>query len=403
MRDPNERELPSVTVGSKRVRRSGREYRYVELRWFDPDGKRKSQALGREGELSDRRIEKARRKKAIELAGTSDRPIEKLSRPRLRGHMARYVVSRRRELRPGTLLLHRQSMRYLRKFFALRQLRDPELTAVTRVQARDFATELSAGRLSRKGLAGDTVAMHVRNVRTLFQMAVDDELLVRNPFDRVAGSAGTAERDWRYVDDADAQRLMEACFGSEWELLFGLCRWAGLRRGEALHLRWTNVDFENRRLTVIASESDDWRPKDAQARKVPMAARLVNLLTQALLRLAGDGEQFVIPRGSIVEQNISRDFAVICRRAKVSVYRKPLHSMRKSCITDWAGRFAMHEVKEWAGHASIATTQKYYLKVSERAYRDAAAMELPSDVVRGVSCVKIASDRVQDGSGTGSR
>jgi integrase len=41
-----------------------------------------------------------------------------------------------------------------------------------------------------------------------------------------------------------------------------------------------------------------------------------------------------------------------------------MHSLRKSCITDWAnGGVAPKSVQEWAGHADIRTTMAYYAKV----------------------------------------
>ena len=41
-----------------------------------------------------------------------------------------------------------------------------------------------------------------------------------------------------------------------------------------------------------------------------------------------------------------------------------MHSLRKSCITDWAASgVAPKSVQEWAGHADIRTTMAYYAKV----------------------------------------
>ena len=78
-------------------------------------------------------------------------------------------------------------------------------------------------------------------------------------------------------------------------------------------------------------------------------------------------------RGSIKVKNASRDFTALCRRAGVSRYAKPFHTLRKTCLTDWAMRFPAHVVAAWAGHASIETTREYYLQVSESEYERAAA------------------------------
>ena len=55
-------------------------------------------------------------------------------------------------------------------------------------------------------------------------------------------------------------------------------------------------------------------------------------------------------------------------------HAKPIHSLRKSCILDWADRHPAHVVKEWAGHADLNTTDSYYLQVPESEYERAARM-----------------------------
>jgi len=58
---------------------------------------------------------------------------------------------------------------------------------------------------------------------------------------------------------------------------------------------------------------------------------------------------------------------VVCRRAKVKPFPKPLHTFRKSCIDDWA-KVGYHPsvVQAWAGHKNIKTTMMYYSKVDKR-------------------------------------
>ena len=41
-------------------------------------------------------------------------------------------------------------------------------------------------------------------------------------------------------------------------------------------------------------------------------------------------------------------------------------------IDDWAASYPAHVVKEWAGHASLETTDRYYLQVSESEYERAS-------------------------------
>ena len=284
------------------------------------------------------------------------------------------------------MALHRQTGRYLLAFLGA----NCRLDNVRRPDARAFKTALAAGDLAfvnkpkrpeaktpgdprgskkrTRTLAGATVNLHIRNARKIFAMAVDDDVILFNPFDKVAGSA-PPPKDWHYVSIAEFGKLFGAA-SPTWRLMLSLARLAGLRRDEALNLRWNNIDWERSRLTVIST--DDWTVKDKDSRTVPMAPELRQLLLEAFSE-AAPGSELVVASGSVNKRNISRDFTVLCRRAGVVRYAKPLHTLRKSCITDWSHRFAIHAVMEWAGHSCIETTKQFYLKVSDLDYEAAAA------------------------------
>ena len=104
----------------------------------------------------------------------------------------------------------------------------------------------------------------------------------------------------------------------------------------------------------------------------------------------------VVPRSEVSPRNVWRDFQMLFKRAGVTPYEKPFHSLRKTCITDWAGKFPAHVVKEWAGHADIRTTLKYYLKVSESEYDRAAGLTSeakPSDAEMDVQATTTEEER----------
>ena len=119
-------------------------------------------------------------------------------------------------------------------------------------------------------------------------------------------------------------------------------------------------------MTIIARE--DWRPKDKDPRIVPICPELQTLLLEAY-ESADDGRELVIPKTNM--NNLWWDMQVLFKRAGVQPYAKPFHTLRKSCITDWAARFPQHVVSEWAGHSDIQTTNEYYLQVPAMSMTDA--------------------------------
>jgi hypothetical protein len=212
------------------------------------------------------------------------------------------------------------------------------------------------------------VDRHIREARVIFAQALDDDIIRDNPFKKLGG-AKPVKKEWYYVAPEEFDRLLSACNPS-WQLLLGLARWAGLRAEEALRLPWRKVDLVKQRLSIEPRE--DWKPKDGEKRTLPIGERLLELLERA--RGGRQGEEMVIPAGTVVESNIWRDFGSVCRRAGVPRYPKPMHALRKSCITDWASAFPAHVVMEWAGHADYRTTVLHYLKVSEADYERAAGL-----------------------------
>src|SRR5262249_37109014 len=121
--------------------------------------------------------------------------------------------------------------------------------------------------------------------------------------------------------------------------------------------------------------------KDGDVRTVPISPAL-----HALLREARDRDPdgaMVLPRDGVGRTNIWRDFQVLFKRAGVTPYSKPMHSLRKSCITDWARTNPSHVVQQWAGHSDYRTTAQHYLQVSVSDYRKAAGLPLEDAGGRG--------------------
>jgi len=87
----------------------------------------------------------------------------------------------------------------------------------------------------------------------------------------------------------------------------------------------------------------------------------------------------------VVVKNIWRDIQVLFHKSDVDPYSRPTHSLRKSCVRDWAERYPAHVVKEWMGHSSFDTTDKYYLQVPESEYKKASDNNFWKNVTQNVT------------------
>ncbi len=77
--------------------------------------------------------------------------------------------------------------------------------------------------------------------------------------------------------------------------------------------------------------------------------------------------------GQDLVNNVLRRFKTICRRAHVEQFT--LHDLRRSCITNWAGKLPIHVVQQLARHSDIQTTQRYYLSVQAEDVTKAQALQ----------------------------
>ncbi len=122
----------------------------------------------------------------------------------------------------------------------------------------------------------------------------------------------------------------------------------GARLGEALALRWADVDFRQGLIRLNTSKRAA-RGRKAKPRYVPMNAALRELL-EATPR--GGGPLFEYPN------NINRDFGNICKAAGIGHCR--IHDLRHTAAS-WLAMAGvpMVAIMELLGHADLSTTLKY--------------------------------------------
>jgi len=122
----------------------------------------------------------------------------------------------------------------------------------------------------------------------------------------------------------------------------------GMRKGEILHLRWSDVDFDNHYLFLKQTKSN--RP-----RKIPMSGFVAYVL-RAIKRI---GEfVFVNPKTGRPLSDLQTGFKAACRNAGISDLR--FHDLRHTAATYMVtGGIDLVTVKEILGHATIQMTMRY--------------------------------------------
>jgi integrase len=331
---------------------------YWKIKYYDSLGRRKTKSLGSIKNMGARQARVLAERFMAEIR-TNPAKANMGMALSLSDYLKRYLDSRT-DLKTGSMALHQLTVNYLKKYFG----EDLRIDRITRATAADWQSSLARGILTNDKIpAKATVCLHTRNAKTIFHRAVRDDLILFNPFDRLKSTAPEPDKNWHYVSHEELQKLLNACPTRSWKLLLSLCRLAGLRQGEALRLPWSAIDWDTRKMEVIAE-------KTGHRRIVPIESELYHLLLDAF-SVAAEKEPWVIPIGSIGETNLWRDFKVICKKAKLDRWADWCQVLRRNCETDWAQKYPQYVVSYWIGH-DITVSARHYLQVPEELYEKVA-------------------------------
>jgi integrase len=333
--------------------------KYWQAFYYDSLGNRRAKSLGPKTELSKRQAKVMCDRLAVELC-LNPAIVNSRTSPMMEKFLNRYIDNRT-DIRPSTKELYELTKEYLLEFFG----QETRIDRITRAMAADWRAAMASGRIvlnrKNKKINEVSVCIHVRNAKTIFNHAVREDLIMYNPFDRLKGAAREPDKDWKHITAEELDKLLDACSDQSWRLLIALCRLAGLRRGEALDLTWSDVDWQNHRLKIIAQ-------KTGRQRIVPIQLKLYEMLL-AGFEGAKEGEQRVCP---ISRHCLWRNFQAIRTRANLPRWKDAFKVLRKNCERDWAQMYPQYAVSCWAGHG-IEVSAKHYLQVPEELYEKVAA------------------------------
>lgn len=128
----------------------------------------------------------------------------------------------------------------------------PELGAVRLNRLTPMDIQVFHRNRLASGCAPRSVLHMHRVLHTALEQAVRWDMLARNPA-RYAEPPRVPRTAMRVLNAEEAQRLLSAAEGGRLEALFALALGTGARQGELLALRWRDVDFANRRITINAT------------------------------------------------------------------------------------------------------------------------------------------------------
>jgi integrase len=233
---------------------------------------------------------------------------------------------------------------------------------------------------AEKRLSARTISYH----RTLLRMALGQALKWGLVPRNVAGlvDAPRVERfEIQPIDQAQAQTFLDAIKGERMEALFTVALSLGLRRGEALGLRWQDVDFESRTMRIcqqlhrVEKKLVFDEPKTKSSRRLlslpnSLAAKLREHRTKQLEEKLSAGSEwkenglvFATSLGTPIDpRNVKRRLDSILEKAKLPHFR--IHDLRHFCASLLLAQgVELKVVSQILGHTQISITADIYTHV----------------------------------------
>lgn len=266
--------------------------------------------------------------------------------------------------RAGTLVCYKNAIAKFTRFLA----------TTTAKRAKDLTPELICQFIRSQASKPDTIRLSLAVLGAAFTRAVDKGDMLTNPVQHpdVREVKPHGRQHERVFTDPEFDALLLAVrqsksrIAADIEDFFLLLGQTGLRKGEALMLRWCDVSLGDEAYLRVQPH-DGWTPKTkTSVRRIPLSPR-VDAMLRARIRACGTfvPTARVFPQG-LTGSTLQDNFTIALRRANLdgpdpeTGQRLRIHSLRhyfatrlNRCGVDF------RLIRDLLGHTNVAGTDAY--------------------------------------------
>lgn len=250
-------------------------------------------------------------------------------------------------------------------------------------------------RMKGQGFSAQTIKDQKSVLNQIFNYAIahDPPYIRYNPCTAIRLPRGLPKTKRRALDQSVESKIIAAVDKTDFGLFPYLLLFTGLRRGEALGLRWGDIDLENNEIRInsqfnfIKGAGRRSDPKtEAGIRTVPLVAPLRSKLVRPE-DAEDDDYIFLAPGGNpYSESTFKRHWLKYCREIGCAVDEPEIRKRKNGkeyTVHHWKATITPHQFRHsfatiifesgtdvraaqlWLGHEDLATTEKVYQELRD--------------------------------------
>ena len=221
----------------------------------------------------------------------------------------------------------------------------------------------------RPGRDGQNTAMKdLVTIREVVSFALERRMIEKDPLASYS-IAKVAPKPQPYWVQQDLERILAAVTRQPHQDVYRLLAWTGMRIGEAEHLTWNDVDFDNRIIKIQAKPG--WKPKTGDSRAIPMSTEVFELLSRQPRRCQWAFSFPVCGRWPVRQVRQRRLLDYLKKKLKELGLPGHLHTFRHTFISLALTRGVPESiVRSWVGHVDERIIRRY-THIASRQSQDA--------------------------------
>lgn len=255
------------------------------------------------------------------------------------------------------------------------QIGDYKMTSIKSTDIQKVITEMN-----KKGLSTKTMK-HAKTVMSVaFKRAYeDDKIIPENPVKNIM-IPNKQKKPKKVLNTDELSNFLRALENSRWIWSVKFALVTGVRRGELLALKWTDIDWDNNRITIDESNSATGLgdTKNSKIHYVPLSEMAKTYLIKQMDMLRKEGNPitlndnnterddlkgtdlliFPTQKGTMIKPNTY--YHTIVRYAEKSGVKVHPHCFRHTFVYNMRNKLSLKELQDILGHDESTTTLDIY-------------------------------------------